>query len=102
MGPPETRRNTIPGARRRTSGDLNPSLQHLRERRCWMACRRVAGITAEQRRQLWKLWRAGEPVTAIAEALKRPDTLVRRALDRTGGIAPRERYRAARVLSSSE
>lgn len=50
-----------------------------------MGCRRVAGITAEQVRQLWSLWRAGEPVTAIAEALQRPDTLIRRALDRTGG-----------------
>ena len=67
-----------------------------------MACRRVAGITAEQLRQLWRLWRAGEPVTAIAEALKRPDTLVRRALDRTGGISPRERCRAERVLSTDE
>ena len=42
-----------------------------------MGCRRVAGITAEHVRQLWSLWRAGEPVTAIAEALQRPDTLIR-------------------------
>lgn len=67
-----------------------------------MGCRRVASITAEQRRELWNLWRAGEPVTAIAEALGRPDTTVRRALDRSGGIAPPERRRSKRVLSTSE
>jgi IS30 family transposase len=56
----------------------------------------------QQLRELWSLWRAGEPVTVIAQALQRPDTLVRRALDRTGGISPRERCRAERVLSTNE
>src|SRR5688500_16885367 len=74
----------------------------LLERRCCMGCRRIAGITAQQLRELWSLWRAGEPVTVIAQALQRPDTLVRRALDRTGGISPRERCRAERVLSTNE
>jgi IS30 family transposase len=67
-----------------------------------MACRRVAGITAQQVRELWRRYETGESVTTIARALQRPDTLVRRALDRTGGIRPRERSRSKRVLSTNE
>lgn len=63
---------------------------------------RAAGITPKQVNELWQRWRAGEPVSAIAQALERPDTLVRRALDRTGGITPRQRCRSPRVLDTEE
>lgn len=67
-----------------------------------MGRRRAAGLTAKQSEDLWRRWRAGEPVSLIAQALQRPMTLVQRALDRTGGMTPRPRRRSERVLSTGE
>ena len=63
---------------------------------------RLLGLSASERAELWRRWRAGEPVWRIAQALPRRDGTVRDELDRTGGISPRERRRSARSLSLAE
>lgn len=59
-------------------------------------------LSKKEREEVWKRWRAGEQVADIAMVLGRADHSVARELDYTGGIAPRERRRAARVLALRE
>jgi len=56
----------------------------------------------QQRRELWARWKRGEGVVEIAQALSRAPTSVYRVLERSGGIAPGIRKRAARALRASE
>jgi IS30 family transposase len=51
---------------------------------------------------LWTLWKRGTALRAIARVLDRPVGSVYSAVQPRGGIAPRVRRRAARVLSLSE
>jgi IS30 family transposase len=51
---------------------------------------------------LWRRYKDGESILSIAHALGRRDSSVHKILQRTGGIAPAERYRASRVLSLVE
>lgn len=64
--------------------------------------RETRQLSALERAELWRRWRAGEPVWRIAESLLRREGTVREELDRTGGISPRERQRSARSLSLAE
>jgi IS30 family transposase len=57
---------------------------------------------AAHRAQIWARWAAGEPMHRIAAALGCRSTRVQAELDRTGGIAPPPRTRAARALSFAE
>ena len=53
-------------------------------------------------RQLWTLWKQGETSEGIGAVLGRPQRSVYAVLARHGGVAPRERRRAARSLSLVE
>ena len=59
-------------------------------------------LSAAQRAELWRQWRAGQTTVAIAAALAQPIQTVRSLLVRHGGMAPASRTRASRALSLSE
>lgn len=59
-------------------------------------------FTAAECVDLWRRYKDGESILSIAHALGRRDSSVHKILQRTGGIAPAERYRASRVLSLVE
>jgi IS30 family transposase len=59
-------------------------------------------FTAAECVDLWRRYKDGESILSIAHALGRRDSSVHKILQRTGGIAPVERYRSARVLSLVE
>ena len=64
--------------------------------------RRAQPWEPHQRRELWKRWKAGEPLVEIARALSRPPMSVYGLLRRHGGIAPTVRRRAASALTLVE
>jgi len=59
-------------------------------------------FTAAECVDLWRRYKDGESILSIAHALGRRDSSVHKILQRSGGIAPAERYRASRVLSLVE
>jgi IS30 family transposase len=63
--------------------------------------RRYAWSPSE-RRELWSRWKRGQGLVEIARALSRPVPSVQGLVTRSGGIAPAERRRAARVLQLQE
>jgi IS30 family transposase len=64
---------------------------------------RHSRVSDAQRVELWRRYRAGEPVHRIAKALgQRSSSNIYRALEATGGIAPAHRSRSSRVLSFAE
>jgi IS30 family transposase len=64
---------------------------------------RHSRVSDAQRVELWRRYRAGEPVHRIAKALgQRSSSNIYRALEATGGIAPAYRSRSSRVLSFAE
>lgn len=64
--------------------------------------RRARAWEPHQRRELWRRWKAGEPLLEIARALSRPPMSVYVLLRRHGGIAPTVRRRAGRALTLME
>lgn len=54
------------------------------------------------RAEFWTRWRRGDSLSEIARALNRGPQLMAVVAHRTGGIPPRPRRRAARVLSLTE
>lgn len=58
--------------------------------------------TTAELSELWRLWKAGEPPSAISRALGRPWQSVFRRLSDGGGIAPRPRSRSRFALSATE
>lgn len=68
-----------------------------------MAHRRARiAFSKEDRRELWSRWKSGESISDIARALSREPGTVHSFLSARGGIAPAERQRGARALSTSE
>lgn len=59
-------------------------------------------VTAAQREELWRRYKAGETMLGIAQALGQGRNNLYRVLEGTGGIAPRRRLRSSRVLSFRE
>jgi len=64
--------------------------------------RRRGGLSAAEQQEVWQRWRHGESLSAIARALERRPTVVRRIVAATGGWTPRTRHRSPRVLSLAE
>ena len=60
------------------------------------------GFSAEQIRELWARWQAGDSLTAICAALSKGKGAVYAVLTCTGGIAPRARHRARGALTLEE
>ena len=59
-------------------------------------------FSAEQLRELWARWKVGQTYDAIGQALAVPHHSVYGVVRARGGLAPRERSRAARTLSLAE
>lgn len=59
-------------------------------------------LSAGQLRELWMLWRQGQTLDVIGQALERPPHSIYSVVRRHGGIPPRERVRAAHALCLSE
>jgi IS30 family transposase len=63
---------------------------------------RPGGLSAAGKKELWERWKAGESVSDISRALKKPPGSIHGMLKATGGIAPPERRRACWALTSAE
>jgi len=59
-------------------------------------------LTAEQKREMWSRWRAGQSLSEIGRALGRERSAIHRMVAVTGGYVPVDRRRSPRVLSSAE
>jgi len=59
-------------------------------------------LTAAQRQELWRQWKAGLPLSAIAQSLAVSASGVYGEIADQGGLAPRRRQRAARTVSVVE
>jgi IS30 family transposase len=60
------------------------------------------GLSAEEQEQVWVLWGAGRSLSAVARAMGRHVTQVRRYVESTGGRRPVSRRRASGCLSAGE
>jgi IS30 family transposase len=60
------------------------------------------GLTAEQKRDMWSRWKAGQSLSEIGRALGRERSSIHRMVASTGGYVPTPRRRSQRVLSSAE
>jgi len=60
------------------------------------------GLTAEQKRELWSRWRAGESLSEIGRALGRHARSIHGVVAANGGYLPAPRRRSRRVLSLLE
>ena len=67
-----------------------------------MAQRVRPGLTAEQKREMWSRWKAGQSLSEIGRALGRERSSIHRMVASTGGYVPTPRRRSPRVLSSAE
>jgi IS30 family transposase len=64
--------------------------------------RKRRGLSAEQKAELWKRWKAGQSLHEIGRALGKDHVVVHFVLSRYGGIAPPTRRRSPRVLTLAE
>ena len=64
--------------------------------------RKRRGLSAEQKAELWKRWKAGQSLNEIGRALGKDHVVVHFVLARHGGIAPPSRRRSRRVLTLAE
>ncbi len=60
------------------------------------------GLSAEQKRELWQRWKAGQSLSEIARGLERQVWAVHRVVSTNGGFVPRERQRRASSLTLFE
>ena len=64
--------------------------------------RKRRGLSAEQKAELWKRWKAGQSLQEIGRALGKDHVVVHFVLARHGGIAPPARRRSRRALTLAE
>jgi IS30 family transposase len=60
------------------------------------------GLSAEQKAELWKRWKAGQSLNEIGRALGKDHVVIQFVLARHGGILPPTRRRSPRVLTLAE
>lgn len=60
------------------------------------------GLSAQEKAELWRRWKAGETTVQIAKALGRHESLLWRTVRPLGGIAPRVRCRSGLALTLAE
>ncbi len=63
---------------------------------------RPGGLSAAGKKELWGRWRAGESISDIARALRKPPGSIHGMLEATGGISPPERRRRRCALTPCE
>ena len=59
-------------------------------------------LTAHEKAELWRRWKAGETVATIARAMGRRESTLLARVRKNGGIAPRARYRSRLALTLAE
>src|SRR5271156_4425816 len=64
--------------------------------------RKRRGLSAEQKAELWKRWKAGQSLNEIGRALGKDHIVIQFLLARSGGIAPAQRRRSRQVLTWAE
>ena len=64
--------------------------------------RKRTPLSATQRVEVWRRWKAGESLHAIGRALGKDHVVVHLLLKRHGGIAPAPRRRSPRALTLAE
>ena len=57
---------------------------------------RPRGLSAAGKKELWERWRAGESISDIARALRKPPGSIHGMLEATGGFSPPQRRRRRR------
>jgi IS30 family transposase len=67
-----------------------------------MIPRKRTPLSATQRVEVWRRWKAGESLHAIGRAVGKDHVVVHLLLKRHGGIAPPVRRRSRRVLTLAE
>jgi IS30 family transposase len=67
-----------------------------------MIPRKRTPLSATQRVEVWRRWKAGESLHAIGRAVGKDHVVVHLLLKRHGGIAPPSRRRSRRVLTFAE
>lgn len=60
------------------------------------------GLSAEQKRELWRRWKEGQSLSEIGRALERHAGSIFGVIKDKGGFAPRERRRASSALTLAE
>ena len=63
---------------------------------------RPGGLSEARKQELWERWKAGESISDISRALKKPPGSIHGMLKATGGIAPPQRCRPRWMLSLAE
>ena len=64
--------------------------------------RKRTPLSATQRVEVWRRWKAGESLHSIGRALGKDHVVVHLLLKRHGGIAPTPRHRSPRMLTLAE
>jgi len=59
-------------------------------------------LSSTGKKELWEWWRAGESISDIAQALKKPPGSIHGMIEPSGGISPPERRRRRCTLTLSE
>lgn len=67
-----------------------------------MAQRGRPGLSPDQKRDLWRRWKAGESLSEIGRALGRQAGSIHGVVEASGGYVPPPRRRSARTLSLAE
>jgi IS30 family transposase len=67
-----------------------------------MNLRKRTALSATQRAEVWRRWKAGESLHAIGRAVGKDHVVVHLLLKRHGGIAPALRRRSQKVLTLAE
>src|SRR5579862_10035461 len=67
-----------------------------------MIPRKRTPLSAVQRAEVWRRWKAGESLHAIGRAVGKDHVVVHLLLKRHGGIAPPTRRRSRRALTLAE
>ena len=60
------------------------------------------GLSAEQKADIWRLWKAGESLHSIGRAFNKDHGSIQFLLAQHGGIAPAVRRRSQRTLTLAE
>jgi hypothetical protein len=64
---------------------------------------RPGGLSAAgKKKELWERWRAGESISDIARALKKPAGSIHGMIEATGGFSPPDRHRRRCALTPAE
>src|SRR5260370_4457519 len=82
--------------------DATPSGIKLFSKVVFMKQRRRFGLSAEQKSEAWRRWKAGQTLHEIGRAFRKPHNSIHCVVSRHGGIVPAVRRRALLRLTHLE